>query len=165
MPIYIGPSLTLTNSTHCTLMASGTAGVVTLTCYPPAIVPDTVTIGASGKISFDATFGAINQYTITAVLGGETDTCVIEANTDKCLVYGTIVDVLGNPLRNSEIYIEPIQDGPSMSIVAIKVYTNHEGYFSIQLLRDIEVVLNAKDAAYNKRITVPNANSVDIKDL
>lgn len=163
--LYIGPNITLTNSTTCTMMASGTPGVVTLTCYPPAVVPDTVTIGASGKISFDVTFSAINQYTITAVLGAETDTCVIEANTDKCLVYGTIVDVLGNPLRNSEIYISPVQDGPSMSIVAIKVYTNHEGYFSIQLLRDIEVVLKAKDAAYNKQITVPDANSVNIATL
>lgn len=163
--LHIGPNVTLTNSTTCTLMASGTPGVVTLTCYPPAIVPDTVTITASGKVSFDATFSSINQYTITAVLGAETDTCVIEANTDKCLVYGTIVDVLGNPLRNSEINISPRQDGPSMSVVAIKVYTNHEGYFSIQLLRGIEVVLNAKDAAFNKLITVPDANSVDIKDL
>lgn len=163
--LYIGPNVTLTNSMTCTLMTSGTPGVVTLTCYPSAIVPDTVTIGASGKVSFNATFSTINQYTITAVLGTETDTCVIEANTDKCLVYGTIVDVLGNPLRNSEIYIEPVQDGPSMSIVAIKVYTNHEGYFSIQLLRDIEIVLKAKDAAYNKQITVPNANSVDISVL
>lgn len=165
MATYVGPDQDLTFGKTVHLMVCGHVGDAVITSSPPAVHEDTISVGATGKAEFDVTFNSIAQYTITAVLGGETDTCIIEANTDKCLVYGTIVDVLGNPLRNSEIYIEPIQDGPSMSIVAIKVHTNHEGYFSVQLLRGIEVVLNAKDAAFNKRITVPDQNSVDIKDL
>ena len=159
--MYIGPDQTLSNIRSCTLLVAGTPGTYVVTCVPPAIVPDTVTVGVTEKAPLACTFTSIGTYVITV----DTDTCTVNVDTDKCLVYGTIVDVLGNPLRNSEITFSPESTGTEMSILAATVYTNHLGYFAIKILRDITCVIHAKGAAYKKLVTIPDANSVDIKDL
>jgi len=162
--IYIGPTQAVVNARTCSLMAAGDAGTYTITCVPPAIVPDTTTI-VTGKTILPCTFPAIGTYVITITDGVSSDTCSIYVDMLKCLVYGTIVDVLGNPLRNAEITISPETDGPELSIVAATAYTNHLGFFSIRLLRDMVCVIHVHDTAYKKKITIPDANSVDIKDL
>jgi hypothetical protein len=164
--LFVGPDISLYNANTATLMVCSDAeGTVTITSVPPATHDDTVTIGATLKEDFTVRFGYIGTYVITATKGVDTDTCTVNVDTDKCLVHGTIVDVLGNPLRNSEVTFSPESNGTEMSILAATAYTNHLGYFAIKILREITCVIHAKGAAYKKLVTIPDANSVDIKDL
>ena len=163
--IWIGPEVSVSVGKTTTLMVLSTvSGDATISCSD-WISSETVALVANEKHSFTVDFSGIGTYVITAALGLDSDNTTVSYRIDKCRVYGTIVDVLGRPLRNSEVLVEPLRDGSELSVQAAVIYTDHIGHFEIELLRGIECVLHAKDAAYKKLITVPDQNSVDIKDL
>lgn len=163
--LYIGPDQSISKTNQVTLLVvSSSIGDVDISCTPQAIIPTSITFQTPGKKIIQAEFPDIGVYTIRVTKDSETDLCTINANTDKCLIYGYITDIMGNPIKNEEVYIEPITK-QGIATTALITYTDDAGYFAVPLLRGITVVIRVKNTGYRKVITVPNTNSKNIGEL
>lgn len=164
--LYIGPDVSYVTPIETKLMiVSSEVGEVEISCSPPSIIPSSVSFVTPGKTSISVTFPTIGTYIITASRGLEIDSCTVSVGADMCLLTGYITDIAGNPLRNTEVYIEPLRNDKGVALTTIIVYTDTSGYFAVPLYKGLDIIIRVHDTPYRKVVTVPDAQTADIKDL
>lgn len=89
---------------------------------------------------------------------------------DTCIVYGAISDVKGQPISLAEVIAEPIPtlkyiNNVAQSMSSRRVYTNQDGEFAIELVRNSEIVLIVSEVGFRKRVNIPDVASVSLEDL
>lgn len=77
-----------------------------------------------------------------------------------CLVYGTLVDIEGNPLVETvvkAVYKRESSRQDRVGTVTRQVETDSNGFFVIPLLREADVAMNIPDLEYGELLKVPDA--------
>lgn len=84
-----------------------------------------------------------------------------------CLVYGTLIDVTGSPLVGQKVEAYLNRAGYFVHKAGLIGYaatalTDESGYFSIPLIRGIDVTISVPVTGFSTRGYVPNATSVEL---
>jgi len=88
-----------------------------------------------------------------------------------CIVYGFLYDIMGKPLRGVEVKAELVKpytilNNTDLTISGrVATITNASGYFQLQLLQNIEIVLSIPAIGYYKEVVVPTLESINFKAL
>ena len=88
-----------------------------------------------------------------------------ESKPDLCVVYGTIYDPSGHPIKNSKVEAVLNKNGyfidkmPILGPVAIAV-TDDRGYFELPLIQGINVTISIPALSFTTSGYVPKASSV-----
>lgn len=111
-------------------------------------VPETLTVSGDGS----ATFQGQSFLSPSAPSG-----------PDKCVIFGQVLDVGGNPVVGAEVdaYATTPQVGGGYIIgpQIADTITNAQGYFELELLRDAVINFRIDDAGIDEIKTVPDAPS------
>jgi len=91
-----------------------------------------------------------------------------ELNT--CIVYGTIKDANGRPVSATPVIIEPIPTlsfigGTALGMSAKTTYTDENGGFAIEAVREAQVVIIVNEVGFRKRVDIPDAASIPLESL
>lgn len=85
------------------------------------------------------------------------------SSPDLCVIYGYVVDGGGAPIGGACVTAEPTTPqapGGSQAVeYPIHVLTRQDGYFEMELLREMEVRFQIEDTGYDELKTVPDAAS------
>jgi len=88
----------------------------------------------------------------------------------ECVLMGTIRDALQNPRRGAAVKatvipITTISPLVGVSLDEMEVFTGELGNFAMSLIRGLKVRLEIPVIGYDKRVTIPNAATVDFTTL
>lgn len=84
-----------------------------------------------------------------------------------CLVFGTLIDVSGNPLSGQKVEAYLNRAGyfshkAGLIGYAATTLTDESGYFALPLIRGIDVTINVPVTGFSTRGYVPNSTSVEL---
>lgn len=90
-----------------------------------------------------------------------------------CTLIGKIVGANGQPMQTIAVRARPVSqrnativvDDAIVSEAAIETQTDVNGGFSLTLVRGLQVVVTCDVIGFSKQVTIPDAASVDLKDL
>ncbi len=85
-----------------------------------------------------------------------------------CLVYGTLVDIEGNPLEDTvvkAVYKREPSRFDRVGTVTRQVLTDANGFFVIPLLREADVSINIPDLEYGELSKVPDASVAEFRSI
>ena len=90
-----------------------------------------------------------------------------------CSLTGKIVDASGQPLVTAAVRAIPMSergapvfvDDALVAGASISTVTDVNGNFSLTLVRGLKVIVTCDVIGYSKQVTIPDAASVNIKDL
>lgn len=84
----------------------------------------------------------------------------------KCKVWGYLRDVNGLPIKDAPIQIKrngpivtPSNDG--IGETAKQITTNRLGFFEVELVRGVSVIMNIHNQGWQKTFTVPDQSNID----
>ena len=85
---------------------------------------------------------------------------------DKCKIWGYLKDAQGKPLRDVPVKITrhgPIvtAGGDGIGDSQMQKSTNRQGFFEVELVRGVSVVINIQNLGWKKTFTVPDQASID----
>lgn len=94
------------------------------------------------------------------------------ASLEQCSLYGTVLALDGSAVANEPIYVTIIPNTilesgykPGISVQRIEMYTDSNGGFSLDVLRNLVVRLQIPTMGYDSKITIPNQASANFADL
>ena len=101
---------------------------------------------------------------------GATFNPAAQTSPSICLLYGYIKDLTNENVEDVVVYVYIYEKGTFINNNGIllgskKIETDSSGYFSVSLIRELDVILEIKDQGYIKRFTVPDSASVDYSTL
>jgi hypothetical protein len=109
-------------------------------------VPEPLVVTADASVTYQGTTGP-----------------TFPSSPDLCVIYGYVVDGGGAPIGGACVTAEPTTPqapGGSQTVeYPIHVLTRQDGYFEMELLRDLEVRFQIEDTGYDEIKTVPDAAS------
>lgn len=97
---------------------------------------------------------------------------VVPTSNDACQVFGTLYCENGAPAANIEVMImnddltDPGHFNPTViGIRPITVTTDDMGFFSVNVIRNSEVIVYIKDLNYRRRAKIPDQIAVDFREM
>lgn len=128
-------------------------------------LPIAATSGKAGA-SLQVTFtDNITEASATTVCFG-TEYYVYTPSASLCMIYGTLLDVAGDPLIGTEVdayaTTPQVVGGAQMGSRIAAATTDALGYFELELERGAEVRFSIEDAGLDETRTVPDAASQDL---
>lgn len=88
------------------------------------------------------------------------------SDPDLCLVYGTLVDIHGDPLVDKPVravYKREPSRYDRVGTITREVETDDNGFFAMPLLREADVVLSIPDLEYSELLKVPDATAAEFR--
>lgn len=85
-----------------------------------------------------------------------------------CLVYGTLVDIEGNPIAGKSVkavYKREPSRYDRVGTITRQVETDDNGFFAIPLLREVDAVLMIPDLEYSELLKVPDATAAEFRSI
>jgi len=95
----------------------------------------------------------------------------VTASPSTCLVFGNVKDLSGLPSEDVKevvaqiVALPNITDGTHLTVDPIKVFTDVDGFFKMNLVRGALVRIEIADAGVRRQFTVPDQDTVDLADL
>jgi hypothetical protein len=144
----------------------------------PQTLPFTLIAPNIPTTTYQDPTGTITDYYKVAALdrfgqeGELTDAFRMYTAPNLCRVYGTIVDVNGNPQENAEIesFVDR-KDIPRfgqtllLSGDVVRTTTNELGEFEIYLVRETLITIHIKLSGYKAQLAVPDQADLDINNV
>jgi hypothetical protein len=94
------------------------------------------------------------------------------ASLERCNLYGTVLALDGSSIANEVVYVTIIPNTiltsgskPGISVQRIEMYTDANGGFSVDILRNLVVRLQIPSMGYDAKITIPDQESANFADL
>lgn len=94
--------------------------------------------------------------------------------TATCVLTGKVVNAGGVAVEQTAVRAVPVVDGNGEIITSdgsvvteasVETFTDPNGLFSMALLIGVEFIITIETTGYSRRKLIPDAVSVDIKDL
>jgi len=85
-----------------------------------------------------------------------------------CLVYGTLVDIEGDPIVGKPvkaIYKRESSRNDRVGTITRQVETDDNGFFTLPLLREADVVLSIPDLQYSELLKIPDAIAAEFRTV
>lgn len=94
------------------------------------------------------------------------------ASLDLCNLYGTVLDLNGQPEKNKIVYLTILPNTilttgakPGITVDRIEIYTDEAGLFSVDIVRGLVVRLQIPSLGHDVKITIPDQSSANFADL
>lgn len=149
------------------VVAAGTACARVATgryAYDTSELDPTVIYEASFKVT--RTTGIIDYQTVDIPRGSSAPVATM------CTVYGTVVDLAGNPMANTGIEVAIDRERLPrfaqhlvLSGTEYNTVTDANGYFAIPLVRGALATLHVKESDLKCEFTVPDLVQVNVEDI
>lgn len=144
--------------TECTKVATGRYA------YDTSDLDPTVAYVASFKVT--RTTGIIDYQTVNIPIGSSAPAATM------CTVYGTVVDLAGNPIANTDVEVSVSREHLPrfaqhlvMSGTEYNTTTDENGYFAVSLVRGSLATIHIKESDLLCEFTVPDLVQVNIENI